>query len=375
MFKVISALFLMFFSLVSFGSDTKNLTLAKLEGFSADASRSLSLVNVPDIKKAPVADYEMDEKQALYLKGLNNLYWGMQIIDKDRQVAANYFKRSAIEYGIVEARYFMGAMQLLENKLKEAESYYHFAMVQGSALAAFELGMMHLNKRDYEEARLCFKRYPHNIKMKAQLSEIDRLTSPRPAVVIRSSKAPAKLVQKKPVNRPVVRLNINPTNLDRVESYINALEFYIEKDFGRALEQMRRHEEQNMHSAEYVYMMGHVQLKNGFNEGLELLFNAALRGYKPAIFDLGLRYLTGDGVEKDLFAAATWFEKFIDDEKFKYHLGLALCQSIFPEDQEMGISLIEEAQNYPLAKQALNNSITMVHDEWGYYPAQAVGEN
>lgn len=113
-------------------------------------------------------------------------------------------------------------------------------------------------------------------------------------------------------------------------------------------------------SAEDLYILGHAYLVTGKNQelGAKYLSAASDRGHKPATFDLGLRYLTGNGVGKNPFLAAAFLQNYSDDPKFQYHRGLALYSMNNAAREAIGLRLIEQAakNRYPLAERALEGS-------------------
>ena len=89
--------------------------------------------------------------------------------------------------------------------------------------------------------------------------------------------------------------------------------------------------EKNFNKAEALYYLGSIYIKEkDFNKALKYLQKSSDQGHPKASFNLGLMYLQGIGVEKDLNKAREYFGKAsaLGDPKASFNLGLMYLQGI-----------------------------------------------
>lgn len=158
------------------------------------------------------------------------------------------------------------------------------------------------------------------------------------------------------------------------QAFNNGLKAYSEGNFQDAFRHFRVAADFGRGSPESMYRLSNMYLfgegtEKSIEQGMSGLKDAANRGYVPAILDLGLRSLRGHEVEKNLALAKKCFSNFVQDPKWRYHLGIVKYESKDRLEKIDGIKLIISAaeDGYDRAKTI---DITLLREELNYLLAK-----
>lgn len=337
------------------------------------------------INEPPMARFDFDEKLVERLNAYKFLADGILEFNRRKYQQAYMLFAKAKDQGSIEALYFMGSMMLSGHGVAQSESdgikYLREAMNNGCRSAALDLGQFYLFKKNqFVEANLCLLKYPKDPEFKFYLGFI--LLRKNEAQGMKKIEEAAmegcKLAQTYQESSAKELLELYKTkigtyisvlNLDPFYALIKAVRAYQVGNDDQAFELFRKVSVRGRHSAEYFYLLGHMCfLRKMPEDGFKLFDHAAGYGYKPAAFDLGLRYYLGIGLEANKGRAFFHFERY-PDAQFQYHTGLILSETESDINKRRGKVLIKDAaeKGYKLAQDALKYYFVVKKDEWGSY--------
>lgn len=297
--------------------------------------------------------------------------------DHHYDIAFEHFKDASLK-GVLEAKYLLGFMTAsgigCERDQALGMSLLHQAMRSGGKSAAHDLGLLYLTNNfppkkqaNFSGAMDCFRSYPNDPSfqcyLELSLREWQRHHTVDPSF---GTFDDGCLLVQEPINsqssseRPFIGPfrfveHFKPVNIQRIKALIAGLKSYRNYNFGLAIDNFELALSTDVMAVEDMYLLAHLYLLTGkdLQKGIDFLSQAFDRGFKPAAFDLGLRYYLGLGISQNITRAKQIFESYSDDPKFKYHLGLALSRSLYAEHRARGLDLISRAaeEGYELAQE------------------------
>lgn len=219
--------------------------------------------------------------------------------------------KTAAEQGLSEAKYFLGSALILGPEIKRDVAfgikYLTEAANEGFKPAIYDSALFYLQIGKHNTARQYIERYPQDPKFK-ELRPFSQI----PNNCVDHSRLPA----------PQFEAQLDLNSLYRISSLILGFISYKCGLYQEAIGYFEYALRYGNFLVEDYYLVGHMNFY--FSErkeyALKYMVYAAEKGFKPATFDLGMRYFTGVGVTRNPHIARSFFAEYSHDPSLDHSL-------------------------------------------------------